>query len=96
MDRRQNHRFQLEVEKPILIESPETGAFQYAGTMTPEGLPPRPSVDLTRGLGDGKRMAIPFAGSSFAAQRSVASEQVVSSGLGSVPNIAKARNENNS
>ena len=40
-------------------------------------------------------MAIPFAGSSFAAQRSVASEQVVSSGLGSVPNIAKARNENN-
>ena len=37
VDRRQNHRFQLGVEKTISPESPESGTFQGAGIpMTPE------------------------------------------------------------
>ena len=67
MDRRQIRHFQLRFRETHPVESPETVAFQGTGVITPDGLASLTCVDLTRGLGDGKRLAIPFAGSSFAA-----------------------------
>ena len=72
MDRRQIRHFQLRFRETHPVESPETVAFQGTGVITPDGLASLTCVDLTRGLGDGDRMAILCRfGFDFAAQRCI-------------------------
>ena len=71
-DRHDNRHFQLRFRETHPVESPETVAFQGTGVITPDGLASLICVDLTRGLGDGDRMAILCRfGFDFAAQRCI-------------------------